>query len=132
MGSENTKSDAPIGGSVTKKQKLEDLDLKKLADNAFNMIIFRLSPILGGRSEVLDTPVMEALDYLKMDKDKMEREKLERFQFLYFGANSKVDPKARKAFYEKLKPKRSGGRLLGQKKPLEWDYSAMDEFRSKS
>lgn len=120
-----------IKDKVAKPGKLEDLDLDKLADTAFNMIVYRLSPILGGRSEVLNTPVMEALDHLDRYKNEQEAEKLERFQFLFFGANSRVDPKARKQFYEKLKPKKSGGRLLGRKKPLEWDYSAMDEFRAK-
>lgn len=111
--------------------KLEDLDLNKLADTAFNLIIYRLSPILGGRSEVLNTPVIEALDYLDMNNKEREMEKLERFQFLFFGANSRVDPKARKQFFEKIKPKEAGFKLLNKKKPLEWDYSAMDEFRAK-
>lgn len=112
-------------------KKLEDLDLNKLADTAFNLIIYRLSPILGSRSEVLNTPVLEALDYLDMNNKERETEKLERFQFLFFGANSRVDPKARKQFYEKIKPKQAGGRLLNRKKALQWDYSSMDEFRAK-
>jgi hypothetical protein len=111
--------------------KLEDLDLNKLADTAFNMIVYRLSPVLGGRSEVLNTPVLEALDYLDMNNKERENVRMEQFQMLFFGANSRVDPKARKQFFEKLKPKHTGGRLLGKRKTLEWDYAALDEFRAK-
>jgi hypothetical protein len=98
----------------------------------FELIIYRLSPILGGRSEVLETPVIEALSYLDMERSEREREKLDRFNFLYFGANSNVEPKARKKFFDTIRPKESGGKLLNNpNKRLEWDYSSMDEFRAK-
>jgi hypothetical protein len=98
----------------------------------FELIIYRLSPILGGRSEVLETPVLEALSYLDMEKQERENKKLETFQLLLFGANSRIDPKARKKYYDKIKPKQPGGRLLNNpSKALEWDYSKMDEFRAK-
>lgn len=98
----------------------------------FDLIIFRLSPILGGRSEVLDTPVDEALNHLAFEKQERENKRLESFQLLMFGANSKTDPKARKKYYDKIKPKEAGGRILNNpNKKLEWDYKAMDEFRAK-
>lgn len=108
------------------------VNLEELFDQVFNMIVFRLSPILGGRSEVLETPVLEALSYLDMEKEEKERDRLERFHFLFFGANSKVSPKARKSFYEGIKPKKAGKKLLDNpNKKMEWNYSAMDEFRAK-
>jgi hypothetical protein len=98
----------------------------------FELIIYRLSPILGGRSEVLETPVIEALSYLDMERGERERSKLDKFNYLYFGANSNVDPKARKKFFDTIRPKESGGKLLNNPaKKLEWDFSGMDEFRAK-
>lgn len=98
----------------------------------FELIVYRLSPILGGRSEVLETPVLEALNYLAMERQERENRRLEQFHILFYAANSRVNPKDRKKFYDKLKPRGSGGRLLGNpKRKLEWDFSLLDEFRAK-
>lgn len=107
--------------------------LDMLIDPAFDKIIFTLSPRLGGRSEVLETPILEALSYLDMERKEKESEKLERFHYLYFGANSKVDGKARKQFYDKIKPKEAGRKILGNSgKKMDWNYAQMDEFRAKT
>lgn len=75
---------------------------------------------------------MEALAYLDQEKEERERKRLESFQLILFGANPNVDPKARKQFYDSIRPKQAGGRILNNSaKPLEWDYSKMDEFRAK-
>lgn len=98
----------------------------------FELIIYRLSPILGGRSEVLETPVIEALNYLTFEKESREAERMEKFQMAYFGGNSKVDAKARKKFYDSIKPSSSGGKVLNNPgKQMDWDYSNLDEFRAK-
>lgn len=104
----------------------------KIKLDPFELIVYRLSPILGGRSEVLETPVLEALNYLAMERQERESRRLEQFHLLFFGANSRVDPKQRKKFYDKIKPRETGGRLLGNPhKKLEWDFSKLDEFRAK-
>lgn len=104
----------------------------KVKLDPFELIVYRLSPILGGRSEVLETPVLEALNYLDMERQERQSKKLEKFSLLFFAANSRVEPKARKQYYDKIKPKDSGGKLLNNpRKPLEWDFKAMDEFRAK-
>lgn len=97
----------------------------------FNLIVYRLSPVVGSRSEVLDMDVLDAIEMLAFDNQEREREKLERFQLLLFGANSNTDPKARKKYYEGIKPKGQRGKVLKKNKPLEWDYSSLDEFRAK-
>lgn len=120
-----------VKDKLPKPGKLEDLDLTKLADLAFNSIIFRLSPILGGRSEVLNTPVEEALPYLDMEKKDKEAKRLDLFSLIFFAGNSKVEGKDRKKFFESIKPKESGKKLLGNpSKKMEWDFKAMDEFRA--
>jgi hypothetical protein len=118
---------------LNKKQQIKK-DLDEIIETAFIQIIYALSPVLGGRSEVLETPVLEALEYLVYEKKKKQREKLERFQYLFFGANSNVDPKARKKFYDEIRPKdgSGGGKVLGNPtKKMEWDHKALDEFRAK-
>lgn len=100
-------------------------------DDPFELIIYRLSPILGGRSEVLETPLEEALGYLGMERRERKRAKFDNFMMLYFSANSRVDGKARKKYMDELKPKEQGTKLLNRKQPLEWDYKALDEFRAK-
>lgn len=129
MGS--TKSEQ-VEDKIPKPGKLEDLDLNKLSDLAFNSMIFRLSPILGGRSEVLNTPIIEALSYLDMERKDKEAKKMDLFSMIFFGANDKVDGKARKKYYDSIRPKESGRKILGNpSKKLEWDYGSMDEFRAK-
>lgn len=80
----------------------------------------------------METPVMEALSYLDMEREERSGKRMEEFHMLYFGANSRVDPKARKTFYDKIKPKEAGRKLLNNaNKRLEWDYGSLDEFRAK-
>lgn len=105
--------------------------LDNLVDPAFEKIIYTLSSKLGGRSEVLETPILEALSYLDMARKDREQERLDNFHALFYGANSKVEGKARKAYYDKIKPRDSARRVLGNK-PMEWDYAKMDEFRAKT
>lgn len=104
---------------------------QRVKDDPFEMIIYRLSPVLGGRSEVLDTPLEEALGYLGMERRERKKQKFDTFMMIYFSANSRVDGKARKKYMDELKPKEQATKLLNRKQPLEWDYSMLDEFRAK-
>lgn len=105
--------------------------VRERKDDPFELIVFRLSPILGGRTEVLDTPLEEALGYLSMERRQRKQEKFEEFMRLYFSANSRVDGKARKKYMDQIKPGEGGFKTLQRNKSLEWDYSQLDEFRAK-
>lgn len=78
----------------------------------------------------MDTPVIEALSYLDMQREERSQERLERFQYIFFAANSKVDPKARKKFYDQIRPKGSGSKLLNNpNKKMDWDYAAIEAMK---
>lgn len=80
---------------------------------------------------MLETPIEEALGYLAMERRDRKKQKFDTFMMMYFSANSRVDGKARKKYMDQLRPKEQATKLLNRKKPLEWDYSMLDEFRAK-
>lgn len=65
--------------------------------------IFRLSKRLGGRSEVRETPVVEALKYIEWEKKREQADRFSLFLSLFY-ANPMVDAEARKAFIESIQP----------------------------
>lgn len=64
-------------------------------------LVFRLSNRLGGRSEVLGTPLVELLAYASMESDREQREAQKEFMNMYY-ANPMVDKKARKDYLNSL------------------------------
>jgi hypothetical protein len=68
------------------------------------IFIYRLSARLGGRSEVLETPVVEALKYIELEKKREQEERF--FSFLsMFHAHPMADAEGRKKFIEAIQPK---------------------------
>jgi hypothetical protein len=65
-------------------------------------LVFRLSCVLGGRTEVLNTPVIELLAHLIMLKDKEQIDRLTNFMDMMF-ANSKND-QARNDYIKSIQP----------------------------
>lgn len=127
MGREKVK---PPRNHKEKAQKINK-DLDKIIDMVFTQIVWRLSPILGGRTEVLETPMMEALEYLKLEKAKRENDRMEQFSLMFFAANSNVDAKARQKYYESIRPKDQGGKVLGNPtKQLGWDPELMKQLKA--
>lgn len=69
-------------------------------------LIFKLSPILGGRSEVLETPLYEALGILELSKRSEAQKRLDDYYNLYF-ANPMIEVKHRKEYLKKIIPAHS-------------------------
>lgn len=96
------------------------------------MIIYRLSPLLGGRSEVLKLTLMEALGHMCLlkDKDEIERKEKEYERYLHFLSMFHSHPidsdnteakRAREEFFEMIKPKQEN-QLAPPTKEYKWDY----------
>src|SRR5699024_2877057 len=71
--------------SEVKTESSSDEGIKQDLDT---ILVFRLSPILGSRNEVLDTPFIEALSILSMQLEKekkISKEKMENIKMNYFS-----------------------------------------------
>lgn len=62
-----------------------------------------MSKILGGRSEVLETPVLEALKYIELVTEEEQELRLDRYMMMWY-ANPEVDEKNRQQYLESIKP----------------------------
>lgn len=67
------------------------------------ILIFRLSPILGGRSEVLAAPFLELLAHLEMVKEKENNDRFSHFMNMFY-ANPMTNQAARKKYVNDIKP----------------------------
>lgn len=68
------------------------------------LLIFQLSPRLGGRTEVMETPLVEALKHYVMEKQKEQGDRYLSFLSMFY-ANPMVKADERKKFMETIKPK---------------------------
>ncbi|QFG05425.1 tail assembly chaperone [Bacillus phage 031MP002] len=68
-----------------------------------DILIFQLSPILGGRSEVLDAPFVELLSHFQMLKERQENERYLNFLSMHYS-NPMSDNKGRKEFLKSITP----------------------------
>lgn len=66
-------------------------------------MIFRLSPILGGRSEVMDAPFIELLSHISMLKEKEKTDRFAAFMNMFY-ANPMTDQQARKEYIKSIQP----------------------------
>jgi hypothetical protein len=67
------------------------------------VIIFRLSSVLGGRSEVMETPFIELLAHIEMLNDKERADRLSQFMNMFY-ANPMTDMNARKNYVNSIMP----------------------------
>jgi hypothetical protein len=65
------------------------------------IIIFRLSRVLGGRSEVLNTPIKEIMAYLELEQAKEKEARMSQF-LNFFYANPYIDKKQRERYIKTL------------------------------
>lgn len=86
-------------------------DEKKDDTELFEMIIFQLSPILGGRNEVLNTPFIEALKYLELFKKEKKAERWNRFMDNFYSSMPYIDSQKRKEYVESIQPEQARKQL---------------------
>lgn len=63
---------------VQQEQITDDTDI-------FELITFNLSPVLGGRSEVMATPFIETLKHLELQLKRVEQDRWNGYLDLYFS-----------------------------------------------
>ncbi|UYL93889.1 hypothetical protein PK21_gp20 [Geobacillus phage vB_GthS_PK2.1] len=84
--------------SISGQQINDDTDL-------FEMIIYTLSPVLGGRSEVLATPFVECLKYIELERQRKKADRWNRFMDLFY-AHPMVDKNKRQRYVELIQPEK--------------------------
>lgn len=88
------------------------------------ILIYRLSNRLGGRSEVLNTPLVEAFKYLEMETQHNEDKRLADFLNMFY-ANPLVENKQRQKYMQSIMPK------VRHSEPLEmkWDKEKLKRYK---
>lgn len=87
--------------------------------------IFRLGRILGGRREVLETPLEEAFKYLEMLKDDEEQERFDKFLMLVYS-HPEVGSRERQKYIKNITPKKSEEKTL----VLETDIELLKKMKA--
>lgn len=78
----------------------------------FEMIIFTLSPILGGRSEVLATPFIETLKHLELQQKKVKSDRWNAFMdAVYADMSNGIDKHKRQKYMETIQPEKARKKL---------------------
>ncbi len=124
MASSSTRSDNAESDQVKKKYELEDV------------MVFKLAGRLGGRNEVVDLPIVEALAYIIIHLEEEEEEVKRRQWDLYLNhlsrvqanpAQDKDDAKAKGDFLESLNPLREI-----EHKPVEkeWNFEQLEQLKA--
>lgn len=94
-----------MGGTdqkTVRKQKLKsDTDI-------FEIIIFTLSPVLGGRDQVLATPFIECVKYVELENTRKKNERYNRFMdAVYSDMSNGVNKQKRQKYIETLQPEQT-------------------------
>jgi len=111
---------------VDVQQKPKIVNESKEVKHNFSLVeilIFKLSPVLGGRNEVLECPLSEAFTYFSLEQERTSNEKLESFLNLWFS-NPMVDADKRKAYIQSITPK-------NLRTPIEtkWDFDKLRKYK---
>ncbi|AYP68833.1 hypothetical protein BpsM61_00059 [Bacillus phage vB_BpsM-61] len=84
-------------------QEKDDTDL-------FEIILFNISPILGGRSEVMNAPFIECLKHLELVLNQRKSDRWNKFMDMFYS-NAEVDNKKRKEYVKLIQPKEAKKQL---------------------
>lgn len=72
----------------------------------FEVIIFTLSPVLGGRDQVLATPFIECVKYVEMENKRKVNDRWNAFlDRIYSDSQAGVDKLKREKYMEMIQPK---------------------------
>lgn len=124
MGSKSSASNVIEPGEINQVYDIEDA------------LVYKLASRLGGRSEVLDMPIIDALAYLIILFEEEEQEVKRRQWDLYLNHLSRVqanpaqsdkDAKAKGEFLESLNPLREI-----EHKPVEkeWNFEQLEQLKA--
>lgn len=93
MGGDESRENEPV------KRDESDADI-------FELAIYNISPILGGRSEVMKAPFIECVKHLELE---LERKKTDRWNgFLdLFYSHPEMDQKKRQAYIKIIQPEKA-------------------------
>ncbi|WP_414049772.1 hypothetical protein [Macrococcus animalis] len=124
METSSTRSDSAESNQVNKKYELEDV------------MVYKLASRLGGRNEVVDLPIVEALAYIIIQLEEEEEAVKQRQWDLYLNhlsrvqanpAQDKDDAKMKGEFMESLNPAQKI-----EHKPIEkeWNFDQLEKLKS--
>jgi hypothetical protein len=92
-----------VGGndsSDVQQTKVNDDDT-----DLFEIIIFNLSPVLGGRDQVLATPFYEVLKHLELHRKKKESDRWNGFlDNIYSDFSANIDKRKRELYIKTIEP----------------------------
>lgn len=77
----------------------------------FETIIYTLAPVLGGRKEVLETPFIEVLKYIELERAKKKSDRWNRFMDLWYS-HPFADKRARDKYIEQIQPEQARRELV--------------------
>jgi hypothetical protein len=93
-----------------------------------------LAPLLGGRSDVLKTPMVELFEYLELETKKDKANAREQEYERYFAfisqcmASPYADPDKREEFRQSVMPREANDR---QKVEQKWNFELLEKLKSK-
>lgn len=102
-----------------------------------DVLVYKLAKKLGGRSEVIDIPISEALTYLIIELEEEERIAEEKRWELFIQHLSRINSQApndkkqveqQQDFYDSINPMH----VIEEKEKyeLDWDFEAMEDLDS--
>lgn len=77
----------------------------------FEIIIFSLSPVLGGRSEVMATPFYETLKHLELHEKKKKSDRWNSFMDAVYSTLDGVDGNKRMEYIKTIQPEQARKKL---------------------
>lgn len=92
----------------------------------FEVIIFTLSPVLGGRDQVLATPFIEAVKYIEMERSRKKSDRWNEFLDRLYSNTIGVDGEKRQKYIEAIQPEQARKQL-----EMKTNISQLEELKNK-
>lgn len=86
-------------------QQKTKVSIDRAIKDLIEVIIFTLSPVLGGRREVLLTPLSELFAYVDMEKRRKTHDRYHRFMDSLYSTHQGIDKRKRQQYMESIRPK---------------------------
>lgn len=77
----------------------------------FEIIIYTLAPILGGRDQVLSAPFIECVKYVELEQKKRKNDRWNNFMDMIYSSPMGVDSGKRQKYMELIQPEQARKQL---------------------
>lgn len=113
-----------MAGDSTEGDKLKKDDGDDDDTGFFEIMLFTLSPVLGGRDNVLATPFMECLKYVELENKRKKSDRWNNFMDMFYSAPD-IDKDKRKAYVESIQPEKAK-----KKMEMKTDRSQLEKLKA--